>query len=83
MPARRGLRRNTERVHHIDLTLAAGEHIRRSHPPVLQSLQVRRARTRAPVPDRLLPADPATPQLSYPATRIPWSNSLYYRNIFR
>ena len=28
------------RVHHIDLTLAAGEHIRRSHPPVLQSLQV-------------------------------------------
>ena len=40
MPARRGLRRNTQRVHHIDLTLAAGEHIRRSHPPVLQSLQV-------------------------------------------
>ena len=30
MPARRGLRRNTQRVHHIDLTLAAGEHIRRS-----------------------------------------------------
>ena len=40
MAARRRLRRNSQRVDHVDLTLAAGEHIRRSRSPVLQSVLV-------------------------------------------
>jgi hypothetical protein len=40
VPARRRLRRHSQLVDHIDLPLAPPEHVRRSHPAVLQRLQV-------------------------------------------
>jgi len=68
VPARRGLRRNTQFVHHVDLTLAAGEHVRRGHPPVLQSLKV---------PSRRHPSARSRPS---PAGRSRYTPIVLYRN---
>jgi hypothetical protein len=60
MPASGGLRRDTQLAHHVDLTLPranmSAAAIRRS----LRAEKSRRARARVRVPDRRLPADPAT-----------------------